>query len=177
MNEVIGFKAFKTGLINKYGSSFEKGVLYSKDAEQLKFGEHGHGYHIATNLADTFRFFNPQKENVYCEVSVYGKMLQASDYLYNCGSMYVVEKFEITKILSRQDILEYVFQSDFNELKRYFALYPFTKDELKELRQIIISKGKEYEELYQRALVYQQGDIKKFQRNIKYLRNGMNIRK
>lgn len=103
MDSVIGFKAFKCDLKNKYGTQFKVGEVYSKNADTLKFGEKGHGYHMSAKLADTFRFFNPVLDNVYCEVVGFGKIVQEDDYLYDSAPMYVVEK--IIKILSREDIL------------------------------------------------------------------------
>ena len=91
--EVIGYKAFKSGLKNKYDVLFELGKVYSKNSDTLKFGEMGHGYHMTAKLADTFRFFNTMLDNVYCEVLEFGKVIQQDNHLYNCDSMYVVENF------------------------------------------------------------------------------------
>ena len=99
--EFKAFKAFKENLENKYGEKFEIGVVYSKNSDNLKFGEFVHGYHVATSLVDTFRFFNPCFDNIYCEVLCFGETLRQENYLYQSDDMYVVEKFQITKILSR----------------------------------------------------------------------------
>lgn len=74
-------------------------------------------------MADTFRFFNPRSDNIYCEVLGIGRVLKQDDYLYHSDSMYVVEKLEIKKILSREDILQYVYQADVDEFRRYLALF------------------------------------------------------
>ena len=98
------FKAFKGNLENKYDEKFEMGVVYSNNSGNLKFGEFSgidNGYHVAINLVDTFRFFNPCFDNIYCEVLCFGETLRQENYLYQSDDMYVVEKFQITKILSR----------------------------------------------------------------------------
>lgn len=135
----------------------------------MKFGEKGHGYHMSAKLADTFRFFNPVLDNVYCEVVGFGKIVQEDDYLYDSAPMYVVEK--IIKILSREDILQYILEADVNEFRRFLALYPFTKEELEILRNKVVCKDISYKKLFDDAMVYQCGDISTFKRNKKYLRN------
>lgn len=168
--EVKGYKAFKKGLKNKYGVPFEINVIYSKDPDKLKFGEGGSGFHMALKLADTFRFFNPCLDNVFCEVVGMGKIIKQDDHLYDSDSMYVVEKIKIVKVLSREDIFQYVTQADEAEFRRCLALFPFTKDELEYLRNLVIKKGIIYEELFQNGLKYQTGDISSFKRNSEYLR-------
>lgn len=167
--EISAFKAFKGDFSNKYGEKFELGVVYSKNPATLKFGKFGHGYHVTAKLEDTFRFFNPCLDNVYCEVLGSGKVIKYDDYLYHSDSMYVVEKLEIIKILSREDILQFVYQADLNEFRRYLALFPFTKEELENLRSMVIEKGFEYQQLFHYAMEYQKGDIASFKRNPKYL--------
>ena len=164
------FKAFKGDLQNQSGPPFAAGVVYSKSFDTLKFGEFGHGYHVAKNLVDTFRFFNPCLDNIYCEVLCSGKFLLQKDYLYQSDDMYVVEKFEIIKILSREDILNYVYQSSVEEFERYLFLFPFTKNELMELRQWVLNLGGDYLKVFQDANTYQTGDVSTFKRNRKYLR-------
>ena len=168
--EVKGYKAFKGDLKNKYGEPFEMNVVYSKDPDKLKFGENGHGFHMTAKLADTFRFFNPCLDNVYCEVIGFGKIVQQDDHLYDSDSMYAVEKIKIVKVLSREDIFQYVCQADEAEFRRCLALFPFTKDELEQLRLVVIQKGTVYEELFQDAKKYQTGDASSFKRNSEYLR-------
>lgn len=168
--EVIGYKAFKAGLTNKYGAKFDVGAVYFKDPTTLKFGEGGHGYHLSSKLADTFRFFDPTQDNVYCEVVGFGKVVQQNNYLYDAAPMYVAEKLKITQILTREDIFQYVCQADVDEFRRMLMLYPFTKEELQLLRKLIIDRGKEYQQLFTEAK-WQLGNIKTFKRSRKYLRD------
>ena len=76
----------------------------------------------------------------------------------------------LQKILSREDILQYTYQADIDELRRCLALFPYTKQELEILRQVVIEKGIMYEQLFESAMEYQQGDIVSFKRNPNYLR-------
>ena len=171
--EFKAFKAFKGNLENKYGEKFETGVVFSKNSDNLKFGEFGHGYHVAINLVDTFRFFNPCFDNTYCEVLCSGNVLLQKDYLYQSDDMYVVEKFQITKILSREDILSYVYQASPKDFESYLYLFPFTKDELVSLREWVLSLGGDYLRVFQVANAYQTGEISTFKRNRKYLRKSL----
>ena len=168
--EVRGYKAFKSNLKNKYDKDFEVGVVYSKDPDTLKYGENGHGYHMAAKLADTFRFFNPCRDNVYCEVLGFGNVIKSDEYLYDSDSMYVVEKFKIIKILTREDIFKYVCDADIDEFRRCLALFPFTSEELKILRDIVIVKGKKFQKLFEDSMGIQTGNIVSFKRNSNYLR-------
>ena len=171
--EVVGYKAFKGDFSNKYGAHFEIDGVYAKDPNTLKFGENGHGYHMALKLADTFRFFNPTADNVYCQVLGFGEVVQQDDYLYDSDSMYVVEKIKILKVMSREDIFTYACQADVKELRRFLALFPFTKEELEILRDIVTRKEKVYQQVFSDSLGCQTGDIAFFKRNRKYLRKIM----
>lgn len=170
MVEINVFKAFKEDLTNKYGQSFEVGVVYSKSNRVLKFGKNGSGYHVSVQLADTFRFFNPCRDNVYCEVVGFGNMVQQDNYLYRSDTMYVVEKMKIIKIMTREDIFRYVLHSSIDEFRRFLALYPFNKEELELLKLWVLEKNEEYKKLFYEASLYQTGDSSSFKRNPKYLR-------
>lgn len=167
---IYGYKAFKKGLINKYGVEFQLDTIYSKNKD-LKFGEYGHGYHIASSLADTFRFFNPVNEdNVYCEVVAFGNIVYSNSESYNdANKMFVAENMIIKKILTREDIFSYLLKSDIDEFRRFLNLYPFTKEELNYLRNFVIDKNNDYKTLLNNAN-NQNGDIINFKRNRKYLR-------
>lgn len=166
--EIKGYKAFKKGLLNKYGRPFIVGEVYSKNPDNLVFGENGHGYHMCSKLADTFRFFNPVFDNDYCEVVGFGNNVKQDDFVYDSDSMYVVEKFKIVRVLSREDIFKYVLDSDIDEFRRFLELYPFSVEELNILRNILINRESSYLELFNNT--NQNGDILSFKRNPKYLR-------
>ena len=169
--EVRGYKGFSSGLKNKYGAKFEEGVIYSKNPDTLRFGEGGHGYHMTSKLADTFRFFNPCLDNVYCEVVGSGKIIKQDNHLYNSDSMYAVENFEIVRVLSREDIFNYVCNCEYEEFVRFLSLYPFDKDELLKLRDLVIDRDKCFNEVFEDAInVRQFGDVKTFKRDRSYLR-------
>lgn len=172
--EIRGYKAFHHGLLNKYGMEFELGKIYCKDASTLKFGESGHGYHLAESLADTFRFFNPIHENDYCEVVASGKILRVDNHLYHSAPMYVAEKLQIVKILSREDILQLVGCADMDEIRRYLALFPFQKMELEWLKGVILARCENDEvswmELFEGVKSYQPEEVASFKRDLKYLR-------
>lgn len=167
--EIKAFKAFKSDLTNKYGQKFELAKKYMNPNQNLKFGSYGtkdNGFHMASSLPDTFRFFNPTLDNIYCEVEGSGKIITVDNYYYDSAPMYVAETMEIKKILTRDDIIEMAYNASTEELSRYIALFPFTQDELITLRKILLEKDKN---LWNRAKRIQTGDITTFKRNKKYL--------
>ena len=170
MNEIIGYKAFKSDLTNKYGFKFEVGVEY-KESKDLKFGINGGGFHFASCLADTFRYFNPKYNPVYCKIVGSGNFIKVSNYAYDSKDMYVSEKIKITKILTRDEILEYALTSDLDTLNKMLMLYSFNKEELELIKRYCLEQEKEYLKSIQILDMYQTGDIKTFKRERRYTDN------
>lgn len=173
--KIIAYKAFSENLTNKYGVKFKKGETYQKDKNTLQFGENGHGFHMSSSLADTFRYFNPLKNNNYCEVEGSGRILTVENSNYNAAPMYATEKMKIKRILTREEIIEKVLKSDIDELKRYINLFPFRKDELILLREYILKNfsKEESKNLRMECESRQNGNISDFKRNPLYLRKGL----
>ena len=69
--EVKGYKAFNNDKTNRYGIPFEEGKTYTVN-EQVSFGNNGHGFHMCANLADVFRYFHYEDDEV-CVAEVTGK--------------------------------------------------------------------------------------------------------
>lgn len=167
---VTAYKGFKENLTNKYGTQFEVGKLYQKDKESLNFGENnGHGFHMATSLADTFRYFNPSLNNIYCEVEGSRRIVMVEDANYQASPMLVSEEMVIKKVLTRKDILEKVLSSNESELIKYINLYPFNKEKLVILKHHLITFSND-DKLLDMVSVWQTGNRNNFRRNKLYLR-------
>ena len=77
--DIIGYKCFNKGLLNRYGKKFSVGKIYVTDG-MLKFGTRGNGFHICKNIEDTFRYFNSLKNDVdVCLVKGSGDFIEYSD--------------------------------------------------------------------------------------------------
>ena len=99
--EVRGFKCFKSGLINLYGTKFEVGKLYIMPGA-IKFGLDGNGFHLCKRMEDTLRYYDAMHEEVdICEVVGSGKISESFDEYYGYYDMYAVSKLEILKKLTR----------------------------------------------------------------------------
>lgn len=165
---IKAFKAFTSPLTNKELYKFKLNYPYQLDGTKLAFGEYGYGFHMTSSLADTFRFFNPINNNDYCEVIGDGKIIQIDNFYFDSKPMYVAEKMIITKILTRQDILDYVYQADVDEFRRFLALFPFTKEEVQKL-QAFYHNNSQYLELF-KYFENEKNIEQEFRRNPIYLR-------
>ena len=75
--------------------------------------------------------------------------------------------------MTREDILQYAYEADLDEIKRFLALFPFTKEELEVLRFKIMNRDMNRETSWDQVFadaVNQNGDICTFKRDRKYLR-------
>lgn len=131
---IRGYKCFNKGLTNRYGKKFELMHLYHADGE-IKFGNNGNGFHICKNLEDTLRYFDAMNEEVdICYVECFGNCDKRDDEYYGYYDMYAVEYLFLTKLLTREDILNYALKLDEFRICRLVSLYKFTPEEIKILR-------------------------------------------
>jgi hypothetical protein len=104
-NRVKGYKAFNVDLTNRYGSSFEVGKRYSVDGNAV-FGNHGNGFHFCERLEDTLRYFDAMNgEIAICEVVGSGNIVEYSDEYYGYYEMFAATELEISKVLTREEIV------------------------------------------------------------------------
>lgn len=103
---IKGYKCFNKNLINRYGFQFEVGGIYSVNGE-VKYGNNGNGFHMCVNLEDTLRFFDGFNGEIdICKVIGFGKCILSIDTHYDYYDMYSVEKLQIIKKLSREEIIK-----------------------------------------------------------------------
>lgn len=132
---IKGHKCFNKNLVNRYGILFEIGKIYSVTGE-IKFGNNGNGFHMCTNLEDTLRYFDGFNDEIdICEVIGFGKFIMFEDTYYDYHDMFSVEKIQITKKLSREEIIEKMLNSHEIRVIRFIQGYKLTLEEIELFKQ------------------------------------------
>lgn len=138
--EIKGYKAFNKDRTNRYGIPFEEGESYHIDG-YLKFGNFGNGFHMCTELSDVFRYFpNDDEDIAVAEVTGYGDCFKYDDEYYGYYDMYVVSDIKIDKFMTRDDIIDRIFNdSEFN-VRKFLATFRLNeKEKLLFLRRFLNS--------------------------------------
>ena len=150
---IKGFKCFNKGLITNYHDKLSLNtVYYSKN--KIKFGESG--FHLCTNLEDTFRYFNTFSSDVDVSEAIgYGKISQYNDEYNGFYDMYSVEFIKIVRILLREEIIEYAKHLPEYLLLRFISLYKLNNDELKLFKNLYNNNANII-----KAIMYYQENIK-----------------
>ena len=125
MNYIIGFKAYNHGLINRYGEKYEIGVGYALNPN-LKWKSNG--FHFSKNLEDVLRYYDGFDEIDICLVIGYGNIKTFYDD-YNDYETIVSDHLRITRVLSREEILNYAKNLSDNRLCRFISGFYLTEDE------------------------------------------------
>lgn len=127
---VRGYKCFNKDFTNRYGMKFEVGKIYIAD-NQVKFGVNGKGFHLCKNLEDTFRYFDAINDDIkICEVIGSGNIVTYSDKYYGYYDMYSVEKMEIKKELTHEEIINYGLNLDYISVQRFIQGFKLTEEEI-----------------------------------------------
>ena len=125
---VKGFKCFDKGLTSRYGDKYEVGKTYH-DEKIVKF--HEGGFHMCTNLEDTLRYFDAINGDVdIALVTGDGEINKYDDEYNEFFDMYAVEYLTIDRVLSRDEIIEYVLKLPPYRVKRFITLFSLTPDEI-----------------------------------------------
>lgn len=128
---VKGYKCFNKDMTNTYGFKFEVGKTYKVDGE-IHPGTNGNGFHLSTNIEDTFRFcgvMNP--DIVLCEVIGSGEVVSFNDEYNGYYEMYAVEKLEIVRQLDRNEIIQMALNMSEERAMRFVQVFKLTQDEIK----------------------------------------------
>ena len=127
---IKGYKCFNKNLINRYGIPFEVGKTYSASGD-ISFGNNGNGFHMCLNLEDTLRYFDGFNSEIdICEVIGYGNFVLFEDNYYGYYDMYSVEKIQIIKKLSREEIIDKMLNSIEFRVIRFIQGYKLSPFEL-----------------------------------------------
>ena len=127
--EVYGYKCFNKELINRYGIKFEIGKIYIASG-LLKFGNNGNGFHMCKNIEDTFRFFDTSKKDIsVCMVKGSGNVITHNDEYNGYFDMYCVEKLEILKELTREELILLGLELGEFRVERFLSTLILNKEE------------------------------------------------
>lgn len=132
---MIGYKAFDYDLVNRYGMKFELNVEYSLSGE-LKFGNSGNGFHFCTNLEDTLRYVDGANA-VITIVEALGDLQKYDDEYNGYYDMFVTNKIKIIKVLTKEDIFNYMLKLPEFRIIRLISLYfQFSEEYLQMLEML-----------------------------------------
>lgn len=160
--EVVGYKCFEKGLKNRYSKEFFIGKIYLTPGI-IKFRENG--FHMCKNMEDIFRYFNAlDKEVDVCLVRGSGHIDTYNDEYAGYYDMYCVEKLEILKKLTRDEIINKALT--LNELRaiRFVSSFKLTLEEI----EIFKSRFKNKIDVMDAIKYYQENDKTIYQR--KYIK-------
>ncbi|MBO5138426.1 MAG: hypothetical protein J6B89_02165 [Bacilli bacterium] len=129
-----GYKAFNSGLVNRYGAKFEVGKIYSVDttSRKITYGNDGYGFHFASRPEDCFRYFDAMNDIVdITKVSALGDVQEYFDDYYGYYDLYVTSSIRIDQILTREEIINHILLcNNISRLVRFISLYKLNSDEI-----------------------------------------------
>lgn len=129
--EIIGYKCFNKGLVNRYKKELEVGKIYTASGS-VSFGNDGHGYHFCKNLEDTLRYFDGMNEEIsMCLVKGTGKIIEYEDDYNGYYDMYSSEHIEILKELTREEIISYALNLNEIRVCRFIQGFKLNSNEIK----------------------------------------------
>ena len=152
--EVTGYKCFYKDMINNYGKKFSVGKIYVT-SNALKQGLNGNGFHMCKNIEDTFRFFDTSKFDInVCKVIGRGNIIEFSDEYNGYYDMYCVEKLEIEKMLSREELINIGLTLNEIRAERFVSTLSLKPDEIKLFKE----RYKKYNNILKAIAYYQEND-------------------
>lgn len=161
--EIIGYKCFKDGLINRYGKKFSIGKIYVAPGT-IKFGTLGNGFHMCKNIEDTFRYFDCFEEKVdICLVKGSGNFVEYSDEYYGYYDMYSVQKLEILKKLTREEVICEGLNLYEKRAERFVSTFKLNSQEIKLFRE----NYQNSQNVLDAIAYHQEGDTEVYKRKYK----------
>ena len=82
-----GYKGFNSDLTCR-GFQYKIGETFTMN-EPISWC--GKGYHFCTSLSDTFKFYNPVEDNVFCEIEASGE-IKKGDGKCVCSEIKIIKK-------------------------------------------------------------------------------------
>lgn len=149
-----GYKAFNKDHTNRYGKPFVENKIYKTEGT-LKFGNDGHGFHMAKNLSDVFRYFDAEHDNIsVARVTGFGDFQEYNDEYYGYFDMYVFEYLRVDHFMSREEIIATMLKCHSPHLLlHFFQTYP-----LKEAEKVLFAREfRNDREVMPHLLFYQYG--------------------
>lgn len=151
--EIKGYKCFNKDFTNRYGVKFSVGQIYVASGI-IKFGNNGNGFHLCKNIEDSFRYVDTTNF-VVCEVIGSGEYVEYSDEYNGYYDMYSVEKLEIIKELSREEIIDIGLNLHPVRAQRFLSTLKLTEEEI----DIFKTKFKNNKNIMNIIAYYQEGNI------------------
>ncbi len=127
MEKIKGFKAFNKGLITRQGNKLELYKLYEIKEEPLFMSR---GYHMCKCIEDTLRYFDCNDIDI-CEVEGYPKYEEYIDEYAGSEEMYSCQKILLTKLLTKEEIIEEAKQMNMFRFAKFLLFYPLTLEQQK----------------------------------------------
>ncbi len=155
---VLGYKCFYQGLINEYGQTFSIGKIYIAEGT-IRFGPHGNGFHLCKRMEDTFRYIDAfHREIDMCFVRGDGLIKEGYDDYNEYYEMYAVQKLEIIKKLTREEIITRGLKA--RNVERFIQGIRLQPQEIE-----LFKAAFPQEDLIQRAIAYyQEGQMDAYQK-------------
>ena len=128
---ILGYKSFNRNFTNRYGLKFSVGMTY-KACGEIRFGVLGNGFHMCSNMEDTFRYFDSFSDDiVVCEVIGSGENITYNDEYNGYYDMYAVETLTIVRKLEREEIIKIGQQMTEYRVIRFVQGFKMTLEEIK----------------------------------------------
>ena len=149
---MLGYKAFDENLINRYGKEFELEKEYTIDGE-IKFGSRG--FHFCTNLEDTLRYVDGTSAIITIVESL-GNLQKYDDEYNGYYDMFVTNKIKIIKVLTKKDILKYMFKlPEFRIIRLISSYFQFSEEDLQMLEMLYLNN----ENIMKAIRYYQRNEL------------------
>lgn len=156
MEKILGYKSFNKGLITNQGDKLELNKLYDIK-EKPVFRRRG--YHMCEYLEDTLRFFDCENIDI-CKVEGYPEYVEYYDDYNGGGKMYSCQKIVLTKLLTKEEIIEEAKKMDHFRFYNFLAQYELTKEQ----QEYFIEKFKD-DNWILGNIIYHYYDKKIFEKN------------
>lgn len=161
-----GYKAFNKDMLAMNNIKFEIGKQMHIDGP-IKAGPiDGNGFHFCTNFEDTFRFVSFESNVLLCEIKAFGKISHEYCDEYNgYYGIYSCSDIILERIIPRKEIITMASKLLEYRLKRFIQTYKLNKEELVEIRKIILNNSNlnkyfEYYQLDNKEVFYESKNIR-----------------
>lgn len=126
--KVVGYKSFFKDHKSIDGKIYNVGQIYHQEGPII-FGKQG--FHLCTNIEDTFMYSNKMDKLEIAIVSAWGDLVHTDDEYRGCYDMYAASDMKIHRFLSREEIIKKALTLNQYSLIKILMNFPLTSEELK----------------------------------------------
>ena len=160
---VNGYKSFNKNFETFNNIKMKENQIYKID-DDIKYSKVG--YHFATRLEDTLRYVNGLKEEIIiCNIEALGNIDWHDDEYYGYYDLGCTNIIKINNILTREEIIKYIYNKPEFNIIRFISGYKLTNEELKLFKE----RYKNNNNILNYIKYYQENDTQVFDRNHKKL--------